>query len=109
MPETKQTEVKQPTVNLQAEVDRLRAENESLRRQLTSAGRPAANPEPRFELSAGEQHDLQVHGVTRSVRNGGTLVASDFPDEVDQAALSDEAKAADARERKARDARTAAN
>lgn len=71
---------------LEQELADARAENESLRRQLaerpgTALGRPA-NPEPRFELSAGEAADLAQHGHTRSARTGETILASDFPDEV---------------------------
>jgi hypothetical protein len=89
-----------------AERDALRAENEQLRAQLASTTSAtylrAANPEPRFELSAGEQHDLQVHGVTRSARTGKAITAEDFPDQVDLDALSDTARDAIARENERR-------
>jgi hypothetical protein len=88
---------------LRAEVEQLRAENEFLAQQrdeahlrvteLATAARQPANPEPRFALSAGEQADLQTHGVTRSVRTGRQLLAEDFPDHVDQSALSEQALA----------------
>jgi hypothetical protein len=87
-----------PATGLQAEVERLRAENATLRQQIAASNRPAANPEPRFELSAGEQSDLQVHGVTRSARTGQAITAEDYRDEVDLEALSEAAKASIAAE-----------
>jgi hypothetical protein len=86
------------------ELEQLRAENEQLRAQLagvrTGIVRPA-NPEPRFELSAGEQSDLQLNGVTRSVRTGRTIFADDYPDHIDESALSEQARANMAAARKA--------
>lgn len=79
-----------------SEVEQLRAENEQLRIQLAAARtgvvRPA-DPEPRFQLSAGEQSDLQLNGVTRSARTGLTIFADDYPDFVDVSALSAQARA----------------
>ncbi len=42
-------------------------------------------------LSAGEQSDLQLNGVTRHALSGTELFATDYPDLVDVDALSDQA------------------
>lgn len=102
---------------LEQELADLTRENESLRRQLAERpgpGRPA-NPEPRFELSAGEAADLQQHGWARSVRTGETILASEHADAVaaldgpDGPSESDAQRRAQGEEnaRKLRDARQA--
>lgn len=91
-----------------ARVAALEADNERLRAELGQrAGRPA-NPEPRFELSAGEQQELQTQGFTRAVRDSRVIVYSDFPDLVDVDHMTDEAKIAGDRAKADRDKRPAA-
>jgi hypothetical protein len=47
-----------------AEVERLRAENENLRGQLSAAGAPRPNPaRHEFTLSEGERQELEITGV----------------------------------------------
>lgn len=43
-------------------------------------------------LSAGEQSDLQLNGVSRSPLTGALLVADDYPHLVDLDALSEQAR-----------------
>lgn len=50
-------------------------------------------PVARPRLSAGEQSDLQLQGVTRHALSGAELFATDYPDLVDLDALSDQARA----------------
>jgi hypothetical protein len=93
--------------DLKSQLDVLRAENATLRQAANASARPA-NPEPRFELSAGEQAELQTQGFTRSVRDSSVIVASDFPKLVNMDEMTDEAKAASERELAARNKRKAA-
>lgn len=84
--------------DLEARVAELEEQNARLRADLdaaragTATARPA-NPEPRFELTAGEQAELQTTGVTRSLRTGLEITADEHPDFVDLDALSDTARA----------------
>lgn len=90
---------------LRQALDVERAKVAELQQKLGTVGAAArpANPEPRFELSAGEQADLQLHGFTRSVRDSSVIVASDYPDLVDRASMTKDALEADDRERRKRD------
>jgi hypothetical protein len=105
MSETKD-EIAAERDDLKSQLDVLRAENATLRQAATANTRPA-NPEPRFELSAGEQAELQTNGFTRSVRDSSVIVASDFPHLVDVEQMTDAARAASERELAARDKRAA--
>lgn len=82
------------------EVERLRAENESLRGQLAAAGAPRGVgrvPAPKPYLTEGERQDLITFGVTTNVHTGQRMnlhqAAELYPD-VDLSAASDAATAA---------------
>jgi hypothetical protein len=107
MSETKD-EIAADRDRLQQELDAANARVAQLEQERTTAApaRPA-NPEPRFELSAGEQAELQTQGFTRSVRDSSIIVADDYPDLVDRDAMTDAARAANDREKQARERRAA--
>lgn len=52
----------------------------------------AVDEQPLPMLSAGEQSDLQLNGVTRAPLTGALLVADDYPHLVDLDALSEQAR-----------------
>lgn len=93
---------------LRQELDAARARIAVLEQEKAAAPpvRPA-NPEPRFELSAGEQAELQTQGFTRSVRDSSVIVADDYPDLVDRDSMTDAAREANDREKRNRERRAA--
>jgi hypothetical protein len=108
MSETKD-EIAADRDRLQQELDTANARIAQLEQERPALAGPArpANPEPRFELSAGEQAELQTQGFTRSVRDSSVIVADDYPDLVDRDAMTDAARAANDREKQARERRAA--
>jgi len=67
----------------QAELERLRAENADLRRQLAEAGRavkPAVPNEPKFTFSEGQRAELEMTGRSVSPFTGKRYVGTGVDD-----------------------------